>query len=169
MPRRVRKIDFKAWDILLGLNTSASVNGIVSVQALSFNEPATILRIRGSGGLVAFDQTVQAGDRGIFAVGIAIISTDAFTAGVGSVPDPMVEFDYPWLYLWSAHLEATFAGSAEAQALGMQTMRLPEIDTRAMRKVKPGESLVMIEELQDMTGAPTVLMRIRPARVLIGT
>jgi len=167
MPRRVRKIDFKAWDQLTGLNTQAAVDGIVNVQALSFLIPATILRMRGAGGLVMFDESCQAGDKAIFGYGIAVVSTDSFNVGVTAMPDPIAELEFPWLYLTQVDLECTVV--VGDQALGSTTFRLPEIDSRSMRKIKPNESLVMIEELQGLAGAPVVLMRIPPLRILIGT
>jgi len=167
MPRRVKKIDFKSWSLLPGLALEASADAIVGATGLSFSEPATILRIRSSGGLFMFDASAQAGDKMTLALGIAIMGTDAFASGVGAMPDPVVEFEFPWLWLWQGDLRATV--TAGDQADGSTTLRIPTIDSRSMRKVTPRETLVLVAEFANAAGAPVTILEMPPIRVLIGS
>ncbi len=167
MPRRTRKIDFKSWNSLPGLSSDAvAADGLLTGTALAFTEPSTILRMRSSPGIIAFDESVQVGDTVNLGIGIGIVSSDAFAAGVGSLPDPIGDITFPWLWLFQADLLCTVA--IGDQAFGMTTRQTGGVDSRAMRKMAPGQSLVQIFEFQGVSGAPVVLLETTQVRVLIG-
>ena len=44
-----------------------------------------------------------------------------------------------------------------------------EVDTKAMRKVKPRETLVWVLQTSDVNGAPVTLVENQETRVLFGT
>ncbi len=167
MARRGKTVDYKQWISLPGLSDSTSTNELINATAIDFQVPATILRIRGSGGLIMFDETVQAGDEIDIGIGIGIVSTDAFNAGVASLPNPLGDFEYPWLYLAQQDLVCTVA--IGDQALGSTTYRFPDVDTRAMRKIKPSQALVYVFESGGAAGAPVTNLKFPTLRVLIGT
>ena len=112
------------------------------------------------------DATMQVGDTIAFAFGLGIVSTDAFTAGAASFPDPFGDVDYPWLWHGTMFLRSELA--AGVNAWGMSAQRL-EVDTKAMRRFKPSESLGWIVESATVAGAPATEVTVGFTRVLIGT
>ncbi len=160
-----KKIDFKSWSSLLSVVQSISSDSTVLGSSLAFAIPATILRCRGQIA-VGMDESKQVNDTCKLAFGLAMISTDAFAAGAGSVPDPAGEADFPWLWWYEVHLNNFVAAASESG--GLYQVRI-ELDSKAMRKVKPGESLAFITQYVDITGAPIVDLLQSQIRVLIGT
>ena len=158
-----RTIDFKAWNAMPSLLTEVSGVGTSQGGALSFTSPATILRCRGYVSAF-FDESVQIGDEYKLIFGLGISSTDAFTAG--AMPDPGSEPEYPWLWWDSAWLECYLAAGQEGWGTTAQRF---EIDTRAMRKVKPGQTLTLIVQSTGVGGAPATKIAMGRIRVLIGT
>ncbi len=114
------------------------------------------------------DSTVEVGDTMTTNLGLGIFSTDAVLAGAASLPDPGAEFDYPWLWYGGMTLRSSLASGVPGSTWGPGSQSL-EIDTKAMRKVKPGQSLVMVMEHTAVNGAPVVDFDMPVLRVLIGT
>jgi len=164
-PSRGRKIDFKQWDAAPGLIVETQAAGLLVSGSLAFSIPATLLRFRGYIS-ASFDETKQVGDRLILTTGVAILSTDAVTAGAASLPDPATEPEFPWIWWGEFRLDSFFAGAVDGSGPGWQRY---EIDSKAMRKIKPGESLVTIVEITNVIGAPVTLIDVGQLRVLIGT
>ncbi len=162
-----KTIDYKQWDILLGLSASISANVLLGGGILNFLEPATILRIVCGGALVMFDATKQVGDGADFGYALGVVSSDAAASGVGALPDPLSEAEYPWLYWHTFHLEAQVAAGEEG--LGSSVYRMPAFDSGSMRKMKPGQALVMLLDCGGFQGAPVTVIELEPCRVLIGT
>ncbi len=170
MARRLRvvgkKIDFKQWDTVPSVFQEVTgASAIISGGSLGFLSPATILRCRGYV-QSAFDETMQAGDTLKLVFGLGIISTDAFTLGTTAFPDPSGEPEYPWLWWGGMHLQA-FAAAA-VSSWGFSQQRL-EVDTKAMRKISPGQSLFWVCEMSGAAGAPVTQLEFGQTRVLIGT
>ncbi len=165
-----KKIDFKQWSSIPGLILSSAAGGLLQGGSLAFLAPATILRCRGYVQAM-FDETAQPGDQAVLTYGLGIVSSDAFAAGAASMPDPAGEPEYPWLWWGEIFLEsrwATGAGNPQPAGWGPDRMRL-DVDTKAMRKVKPGESLMWAIEVVSVAGGPQIEHRIGQTRVLIGT
>jgi len=161
-----KKIDFKQWTSAPGLISSITTIGTILSGSLQFSSPFTILRVRGHVAAF-FDSTKQLTDLMILTYGLGIISTDAFTAGTGSVPDPSGEPEYPWLWWNQIRLDGLLANT-QSESWGPSSLRL-EVDTKAMRKVKPGQTLVMIAQATNVVGAPETLIDIGQMRVLLGS
>ncbi len=161
-----KKIDFKQWDAAPGSLFQIQADATTLGGGLSFSIPATILRFRGYVSAF-FDATgLSVGDRMCVAVGVAIVSTDAFTLGATAMPDPAGEPDYPWIW-WKEfclHSEQTAAHSA--YGIGAQRY---ELDSKAMRKIKPGETVTTIVQSTFTAGAPGVEFDLGQLRMLIGT
>ena len=158
-----KKIDFKSWSFIPAVDLASAAAQTIAGSFLQFAIPATILRMRGEV-LFLFDSAPEAASITI-AMGIGVVSTDAANAGVGSLPDPAGEPDYPWLYWKSISLLSQTAGTAAEQNPIGQAFRL-EVDSKAMRKIKPGQSLVVIYQT---TTAVAVDILQAHTRVLIGT
>ena len=148
------------------VNFTADATGILATFSAP-TDPYTILRTLGQVIVVPTGSgTFVAADLATVTCGLGIVSSDALAAGAGSLPDPAVEPEYDWL--WWHPTFAAFEGSADApgQEIGM-TERI-NFDTRAMRKVKPRQALVMVAQYQDSNGAPPLTVS-ASFRVLSGT
>ncbi len=171
MPRRVfsgrrpgKKIDFKAWTGIPGIALGTAAAGTFQGASVAFGASATILRIRGSC-LCQFDGVADNAQQFI-TFGLGIISSDAFAAGAGSVPDPAGEPEYDWMYWRTVELLRTFVDAAGAEISMVGCQFRFDIDSKAMRKVKPGQSLAWQFETTSAVATDIIMGQ---TRVLIGT
>ncbi len=162
-----RVLDMKQWTSIqrsavnITSNTTTLGGGVQN-----FLEPGTILRCRGFVE-AHFDNTAQIGDEMNLTWALGVVSSDAAVAGAGSMPDPGGEPDYPWLWWGSMKLFSEVAAGPTG-GWGPAAQRL-EIDTKAMRRVKPGQALVIIVESAGESGAPVTSLEFGQLRVLVGT
>ena len=162
--RRGKTIDFKAWSIMLAQSQDVTAAATVIPSGfLNFTQPATILRARGAF-QVALLGGSQIGDEAEFVVGLGIFSSDAVAAGAGSLPDPAAEGEYPWLWYGGVILRSE---SVEEDTTWSQS--LTPVDTKAMRKVKPGQTLAWVGQYVDVVGTPGFRVMFHRTRVLLGT
>ena len=154
----------KIWNATPFTAATISTDTTISGGSLAFNEAGTVLRCRGyvQG---FFDSTKQVGDDILLTFGLGIVSTDAFAVGASAFPDPSGEPEYPWLWWGQMSLFASIAAGNEAWGTSAQRL---EVDTRAMRKVKPRESLAWICESTSASGAPLTVVHFGQTRVLFG-
>ena len=160
-----RTIDFKQWTLIPSITLTGGTAATNLGGGLEFAVPATVLRCRCRIGAY-FDASMQAGDVMGIALGLGIVSSDAFDAGAASVPDPNVEAEYPWLWWGMTMLGSEITLGHEEYGQHSQVF---EVDTKAMRKVKPRETLCWILQRTLAVGSPTTIVRIGVSRVLIGT
>jgi len=105
------------------------------------NAPETVVRIRGAFNVLS-DQ-VAAGEQPFGAVGICVVSDQAFAAGVASVPTPMAEADSDLWFLhqfWSCPF--SLAGASGISNVSEEYV----LDSKAMRKVTPDATLIVVVE-----------------------
>jgi len=167
MARRGRVIDRKDWIRNEGSRIEVAADAVTpATNAFAVTTPLTILRTRGHVG-AAFDETVQTGDRIRVTWALGIFASDVVTAG-GAFQDPLSD-DYPWLWWGEMLLEAFVTGGAGKtnESWGPSAQRL-EVDSRAMRRMKVGEALVMLAQTSDTTGAPVTALDFGSLRVLVG-
>ena len=156
----------KSWVAIPSINLALVIDGTVLGGSVQFAEPATVLRMLGEYVLMNTGP-LTAGDRAKVAVGIGVVSTDAFNLGATAMPDPAGEADYPWLY-WAEHQMFTpVGGTIDPNAAGMSLRR--SFDIRSMRKMKPRESLAAMVEYGDGAGTPPLQFLFSQTRVLVGT
>ena len=142
-----------------------NATGILGSFVGADRDPFTVLRLVGEVVFTPNDSGIVAGDVCAIAVGVGIVSSDAITAGAASMPDPAGEADYPWLWWYQAHLMFPQA-TASLQGLASVSARVA-IESKAMRKVGPGQGVVMVAEYADVAGTPPCNV-IGSARFLIG-
>ena len=141
-PKRVTQWIGSADAGPVGVSTGASQ--ILQSNATMAN--TTIIRVRGllSVGVQAFTTDVEF--QGAF--GIGLVSDQAFAAGAASIPGSWTDLDWSGWFVWMAwdgrfeFLDAT--GVVGPAANKMQYV----IDSKAMRKVAPNETLVVMAESQ---------------------
>jgi len=117
--------------------------GATLIDSVAFNQPATIMRTRGYVGIRATNAGADATIVG--AIGVAIVSEEAFLAGVASIPEPYTDADWGGWYVWrSFSFRHQFF---DATGVLLEDFGF-EVDSKAMRKVAPNEALVFIGESQ---------------------
>ena len=123
---------------------SVASGGATLISSIPFDEAATLVRIRGQAtiqpGSFAADLNV------VGAIGVGFVSTEALNIGVTAIPEPFTDADWGGWALWRAfglHLDVQSAVGFDAQG----AIQL-ELDSKAMRKGGPSESLVAIAESQ---------------------
>ena len=120
----------------LAVSTKAIFGGFVS--SLGF----TIRRIRG---LINFASDQQAASESPFgAIGICVVSDDAFAVGATAIPGPWSDADSD---LWLMH-EFLYTRFVLATAVGFNapTGHSVDLDSKAMRKVSQDETAVIMVE-----------------------
>ena len=159
--RRERKE--KSWSLLPGLDAALTGSGTSLGGQIAFTSPQTVIRMIGE--IVIVPTTAPAAQDNVqIATGIAKVSTDAFNAGAASMPDPGVEFDFPWLY---HRVDTMFFGSTSADPSSAGGSVRDRFDVRTMRKFKSGESLVWVVQYTNVTGFPPIQYLGGGARVLL--
>jgi len=138
-PRRATEWGASA-DVTTATTLAAATNVIqqsFSVAVLSDVVPTTIVRVRGHI-WVASDQA-SVSEEPFGAIGFALVSQNALTAGVASIPGPITnEPDDRWFVYET--FQAYFATGE-----GVSWQRY-DFDSKAMRKVEDGDALVVMVE-----------------------
>ena len=162
---RGRTIDFKQWTAIPGGSLNLSANGTSGGPGLlAFSIPATILRVRGHVHVAMLAGGLTATDEAEVVFGLGIFSSDAVALGSTALPDPSAEAEYPWMWYGEATMYSPNADFGDPRI----QVHIP-IDTKAMRKVKPAESLTMVAQYVNSSGIPGLRVIYSQLRVLIGT
>ena len=117
-------------------------NTKVLISFATFAEPVTVIRVRGQVSVFG----AATGDLNIIgAFGMGIVSDEAFAAGVGSIPGPFSNADWGGWFVWRS-----FSYRIDFQdATGVNWPNWSfEVDSKAMRKLKSNETLVLVSESQ---------------------
>ncbi len=120
---------------------TVATTAAVLVDSGSFEEPLTLMRTRG---MVSIRPTSTAatGDF-VGAIGMAVVSTEASAAGVASMPEPYTDADWGGWFVWRSFAYAWDVTTDIGRAISSWNM---EIDSKAMRKIAPNETVVTIAE-----------------------
>ena len=154
----------KSWSATPSIQLSFTGNATVLGGALSFGESGvTIMRMMGEYGL-SLSAAPTAVDQILIAVGLGVISTDAFNLGATAVPDPAGEPEYPWLY-WAQHSFEFSTASLDPNA-AIANLR-HSFDVKSMRKMGAGQSLAWIAQYVNVIGNPSVRLHIGQTRMLL--
>jgi len=137
------------WEIGPGESAASTFTGTTSVilgsGAQALQDGLTIVRVRGN--FQAFLTAGAAGDGFHCALGMAIVSVDAFAIGVTAVPNPIADMDWGgWLYhrFYDVHCPVTFVGRETPTSIQFQ------VDSKAMRKIGVNEVLFMGLEMVEI-------------------
>ncbi len=155
----------KVWSSIPALVTSPTTATTLITLGLGFSSAFTILRCRGMV-QAHFDSTAQVGDTMNLTFALGIFATDAVNAGAASISDPQEEPDYPWLWWDQIFLDASQAAGPVSWGPGAHRV---ELDTKAMRRVKPGQSLIGVIQTTNVAGAPVVDIGFGQTRVLLAS
>ena len=149
-----------SWEESVGQSatqTSISASGklLMAAGAVVLEDGITLVRTRGE--FVAFLSASSAVTSGMFgALGIGVGTSTAFVAGAASLPGPITEMDWDgWLYhrILSFTSGVAIAGSVASDLNVMGTVlsciRL-EIDSKAMRKLRIGDTIFAMLEVSEV-------------------
>ncbi len=158
--RSGRKTDF-TW--LVGTASGASIGSAgAALQLIVFNTASTITRSRGN--ILTMMDVGAANDGAIVGYGL-IVGTDAQVAvGVTAFPSPLTvgEGDFLWHQIVPLRSET----GTQSDDLSSHVAR-SEIDSKAMRRVRQNDQLVLVMDVVLTAGSPTVDF-VMGARVLVG-
>ena len=134
------------------LNQTMSVSSkILGTTSLTVGAQVTIVRIRGLLHLT-LDSGDAAGAGFAGAAGIALVNSDAFAAGAGSIPGPVGDANWD-RWMWHSFFDVrSITGAASGANAVSQDQRII-IDSKSMRKWDPAETLVLMVEGVEATNA----------------
>jgi len=139
-----------------GAFSASGSQGWSSGTSLTTEAKVTITRIRGIFH-VFLTAATAAGDGFSGAAGLCLVSATAFGAGDGSVPTPITDISYPWIWHQFFDIRAlttTFADGVNAPSASFRTM----IDSKAMR-IQGSEQILM--GVTEVTEAGTAVMEVQ--------
>ena len=162
-PRRQR-----SWEEGPGGTTTlaltAAVPLFVGAAAVATEDGLTLARLRGR--VRVFMDTWAAGNNGLTgAFGIGIVREEAVVAGIASVPTPIADSDWDgWIY-WTPYSVRSIDAAAASVGGGFPFGVDYEVDTRAMRKLRLGDTIYASVE-SVISGTPVARMQF-DSRVLV--
>ena len=132
-----------SWDdVSFGDSTviTATSNTLIATGFALTSEPeTTLVRLRGLVRMqLASSNGIGSGFDG--AVGICLVATPAFAAGVASVPSPLDEAAYPWIYYQHFNVR----GQIGSEVTGDMAFQRLVIDSKAMRKWNEDQTLIFV-------------------------
>ena len=156
----------KNWGFIPAITLAMTGTNVIAAGGLAISGAATVLRMIGEYALVPTAGGVfAAGDRALIAIGIGVVTDRAFAVGATALPDPGSSPDFSWLY-WASH-QIHYHGTPDVYTGEGGSLRR-SFDIRSMRKMKSDETLAMVLEYADGSGAPPITAVIGSTRVLVG-
>ena len=150
-----------AWASLVSTSATA-VPGSSAVLLASFTSaalvdgglsPGTLIRVRGL--LTVYSDQIAANEIWHGAIGLAVVSDAARAAGIASLPTPITEANTDFWQTWRPYGgRFSFITGAGFEAQGATNY---EIDSKAMRKIKPGDAIVLVAEQGAAVGSDLIV------------
>ena len=153
----------KSWFGIVGSSHPFTTDDTDFGNGFSTSLTTTIMRMFGEY-IISPTSAPAALDTCRIGIGIAIVSSDAFTLGETAAPDPSVEFGYPWLY-WRDH--PMFFPSTTVDVANLAASVRVSYDVKGMRKIRADQTLAHVIQYQDITGAPPVTVVMGGTRLLL--
>ena len=142
-----------------GVNVASA--GATLISSVSFEDPGTIVRARGS--FMWRPQVYNADLSMAGAFGIGLVSSEALAVGITAIPTPFSDSDWGGWMVWQS-----FSGRMEfrsdAGTRFADSFVEIQIDSKAMRKVEPSTAMVFVAESQ--SGAMFVAEQVRLLQLL---
>ena len=133
---------------------SASSKVLMGVGAVVLDSGITLVRTRGEL-MILLKTSSNAAGGFVGAFGLCVVTDQAFAAGVGSIPGPVADDDWDgWFYhrylaLGSGGAIAAAAAADEDQVNSVTAALRVEVDSKAMRKLTVGQTIVGMLELAE--------------------
>jgi len=149
-----KKIDFVEWSGQLGIEMAMASNVGAIITVITSLQAATLLRTRGEI-LASIDGPVD-NDACSVACGITVVTEEQLAVGLTAVPDPAVDLDADWLWHGFIPLKAQAGTGVGASLNVVGVAHRLTIDSKAMRKLRPTNSLVFAAKNSGLAGTPAV-------------
>ena len=133
---------------------SDTVPLLITAGVVTLVDGTTLVRTRGALTLMMKASAANS-DSMAGAFGIGVTRTEAFSAGVGSVPTPIAEQDWDgWIY-WTPFYFESLTDAEVINTGGVSGIRL-EIDSKAMRKLDIGDVIYAAIEVGAEVGTSII-------------
>ncbi len=153
------------WDA--GFQNAANqltTNSVVLMQSLIglVGGRTTLVRVRGE--LLVASSAVTIGDAADIAVGMGVVTNEARAAGVGSIPTPITSEEWDGWFWYQACSIIHRPLNVGSQTTCFRYV----IDSKAMRIIDTdSQSIVLVAEMANETGAVTVDLRVNTRNLLL--
>ena len=134
-----------------------TVNTLVSEATLENVPEPTVVRCRGS--YIYSEASINGST--VVGMGIMLVDNAALAAGVASLQSPLTDDGSDWLWWDVFGLDNVGTENADPARTGQRM-----IDSKAMRKVKLNQALVLITEANGIGGSAAVITIVGGIRVL---
>ena len=143
-------------DILTRLMANTFITKTISgVSAIGLQTAGGLTLIRSRGMFnVHFDPTSTA-DTVHVGLGLMLITNDAFAIGSTAAPGPISDADYDWIWYHVLQMGPAWTATESGNDLQQNTGYM-EIDSKAMRKMKPNQTLCFAAEGLVINGGGTI-------------
>ena len=148
---RGRRTDY-AWNggtvLLNNITTSTLIASMVVV-----NQSSTLMRVHGE---IMFRLATSAAALGskILGCGLIAASDDQFAAGASAFPNPITDMDAAWL--WHGFGLVGAVSTTLASNFSDAMVARLTIDSKAMRKVRANQQIILVVDPEDLVGTETV-------------
>ena len=151
--RSGRPSDFN-WQGLLGIKFALSAGTTALAQVNNPQTASTLMRSRGEV-QASIDGPVD-GDAVVASVGLIVVTEEQLAVGVTAVPNPADDLDAEWIWHGFILLQAQ-AGTAVGASLNVgQVAGRLSVDSKAMRRMKQGQSVVFVGDNNALAGSPAI-------------
>ncbi len=157
-----KKIDFVEWTGLSGAVLAIGANGQAVTTVATAAASATLLRSRGE--IVASIDGPTDGDHCAVACGLIVVTEEQVAVGTTAIPNAAADLNADWL--WHGFLLLHSQGVTELSGNVTMADRLT-IDSKAMRLMRPTNSVVFAVTNSTLAGTPAVDVTVS-ARQLFG-
>ena len=147
---RGRKVGSVTWQGSCAGASIAAGSSLLSVINIP-SSSSTLLRTRGE--VVASIDGPTDGDKTCVGMGLIVVTEEQTTVGVSAVPNPLSDLDAEWI--WHGFLLLMAQGATEDSNVVTNAVRLT-VDSKAMRKIKQTQDIVLITGLANQAGTPAV-------------
>ncbi len=120
------------------------------VQVALMATAGTIMRCRGN--ILATLDVGAASDKAVIGMGLIVATESQVTAGTTAIPSPLTDLDEKWIW----HSFGCLQNESGAQGDELGTQQRFEVDSKAMRRFKQTESLLLVFDVVVLAGSPTV-------------
>ena len=147
-----RKTDYEWTGLAAGAATTGAITTAGFFQELvAINISTTLYRLRGEV-LAHLTTSVAANAVKALGIGIKVVSQDAVSSGAGAMAKPLANLSADWI--WHGFILLTRNTTTETESAGLVSQRLT-IDSKAMRRMKPNQSLVLVIDPVNLAGSET--------------
>jgi len=144
-PRKVRNLNWAGFTFA-ATTIAADASVVLGSFVSSGGSDETVVRIRGL--ILCRSDQLAAPEIPLAAVGMAIVSEDAFTAGIGAgaLPRPIQDIGTDHWMMWQA------VGAYADSTAGATQLGIFQIDQKGQRIIHSGSRLAVIAQCDSTTG-----------------